>query len=72
MKTSYTPSFKAQVVQELLKETKAISQLAAEHKDTSPQQNRPPEDEAACGPARPHPLARLKTELVWEGKSLSE
>lgn len=31
MKTSYTPSFKAQVVQELLKETKTISQLAAEH-----------------------------------------
>lgn len=31
MKTSYTPTFKAQVVQELLKETKTISQLAAEH-----------------------------------------
>jgi hypothetical protein len=39
-----------------------------EYNDTSPQQNRPPEDEAACGPANPHPLARLKTELVWEGK----
>ena len=32
MKTSYTPTFKAQVVQELLKETKTISQLAAEHR----------------------------------------
>lgn len=31
MKTSYTPTFKAQVVQELLKETKTLSQLAAEH-----------------------------------------
>ena len=31
MKTSYTPTFKAQIVQELLKETKTISQLAAEH-----------------------------------------
>lgn len=31
MKTAYTPAFKARVVQELLKETKTISQLAAEH-----------------------------------------
>lgn len=31
MKKSYTPTFKAQIVQELLKETKTISQLAAEH-----------------------------------------
>jgi transposase len=31
MKTSYTPTFKAQVVQELLKETKTIGQLATEH-----------------------------------------
>ncbi len=31
MKTSYTPTFKAQVVQELLKGTKTIGQLAAEH-----------------------------------------
>lgn len=31
MKTSYTPAFKARLVQELLKETKTISQLAAEH-----------------------------------------
>ena len=31
MKKTYTPTFKAQVVQELLKETKTISQLAAEH-----------------------------------------
>src|SRR5215212_11984798 len=28
---TYTPAFKAQVVQELLKETKTITQLAAEH-----------------------------------------
>jgi transposase-like protein len=31
MKKTYTPTFKAQVVQELLKETKTITQLAAEH-----------------------------------------
>ena len=31
MKTSYTAAFKARLVQELLKETKTISQLAAEH-----------------------------------------
>jgi putative transposase len=31
MKKTYTPAFKAQVVQELLKETKTITQLAAEH-----------------------------------------
>jgi transposase len=31
MKTSYTPTIKAQVVQELLKESKTLSQLAAEH-----------------------------------------
>ena len=31
MKKTYTPAFKAQVVQELLKETKTISPLAAEH-----------------------------------------
>jgi transposase len=31
MKKTYTSTFKAQVVQELLKETKTISQLAAEH-----------------------------------------
>ena len=31
MKTSYTPAFKARLVQELLKETKTISQLATEH-----------------------------------------
>jgi transposase len=30
MKKTYTPAFKAQVVQELLKETKTITQLAAE------------------------------------------
>jgi len=32
MKKTYTPAFKAQVVQELLKETKTITQLAAEHR----------------------------------------
>ncbi len=31
MKKTYTPAFKAQVVQELRKETKTITQLAAEH-----------------------------------------
>ena len=31
MKKTYTPTFKAQVVQELLKETKTITQLAAEY-----------------------------------------
>jgi transposase-like protein len=31
MKRTYTSAFKAQVVQELLKETKTITQLAAEH-----------------------------------------
>lgn len=31
MKKSYTPAFKAQVVQELLKETKTLTQLATEH-----------------------------------------
>ena len=31
MKKTYTPAFKAQVVQELLKETKTITQLATEH-----------------------------------------
>src|SRR3954454_3027638 len=31
MKKTYTPTFKVQVVQELLKETKTITQLAAEH-----------------------------------------
>jgi transposase len=31
MKKTYTPAFKVQVVQELLKETKTIPQLAAEH-----------------------------------------
>ena len=31
MKKTYTPAFKAQVVQELLKETKTITQRAAEH-----------------------------------------
>ena len=31
MKKTYTSAFKAQVVQELLKETKTITQLAAEH-----------------------------------------
>lgn len=31
MKKVYTPAFKAQVVQELLKETKTLQQLAAEH-----------------------------------------
>jgi len=31
MKKSYTATFKAQVVLELLKETKTISQLASEH-----------------------------------------
>ena len=32
MKTVYTPNFKAQVVLELLKEEKSLSQLAAEYK----------------------------------------
>lgn len=32
MKTVYTPTFKAQVVLELLKEEKSLSQLAAEYK----------------------------------------
>jgi putative transposase len=32
MKKSYSPAFKAQIVRELLKEEKSISQLAAEHK----------------------------------------
>lgn len=31
MKKTYTATFKAQVVQELLKETKTLAQLAAEH-----------------------------------------
>ena len=31
MNRSYSPAFKARLVQELLKETKTISQLAAEH-----------------------------------------
>ena len=31
MKKTYTSAFKAQVVQELLRETKTITQLAAEH-----------------------------------------
>ena len=31
MRRNHTPAFKAQVVQELLKEEKTISQLAAEH-----------------------------------------
>jgi transposase len=31
MKKSYTSTFKAQLVKELLKETKTVSQLAAEH-----------------------------------------
>ncbi len=31
MNKTYTPAFKARLVQELLKETKTISQLAAEH-----------------------------------------
>ncbi|RRR72935.1 MAG: hypothetical protein EI684_09525 [Candidatus Viridilinea halotolerans] len=31
MKKSYTTTFKAQVVLELLKETKTLNQLAAEH-----------------------------------------
>jgi transposase-like protein len=31
MNKSYSPAFKARLVQELLKETKTISQLAAEH-----------------------------------------
>jgi transposase-like protein len=31
MRKHYTPSFKAQVVRELLKEDKALAQLAAEH-----------------------------------------
>jgi transposase len=31
MKKTYTATFKAQVVQELLKETKTLTQLAAEH-----------------------------------------
>ena len=31
MNKSYTPAFKARLVQELLKETKTISQLAAEY-----------------------------------------
>lgn len=31
MKKVYTPTFKAQVVQELLKETKTLAQLATEH-----------------------------------------
>lgn len=30
-KTSYSPAFKAQMVRELLKEEKSVSQLAAEH-----------------------------------------
>lgn len=32
MKTTYTAAFKAQVVQELLQETKTLTQLAADHK----------------------------------------
>ncbi len=31
MKKSYSPAFKAQIVRELLKEEKSVSQLAAEH-----------------------------------------
>lgn len=31
MKKSYSPAFKAQMVRELLKEEKSVSQLAAEH-----------------------------------------
>jgi len=31
MKKSYSPAFKAQLVHELLKEEKSVSQLAAEH-----------------------------------------
>lgn len=31
MKKVYTPAFKAQVVQELLRETKTLAQLATEH-----------------------------------------
>ncbi len=31
MHKSYSPAFKARIVQELLKETKTIAQLAAEH-----------------------------------------
>lgn len=31
MKKVYTPTFKAQVVQDLLKETKTLAQLATEH-----------------------------------------
>ena len=31
MKKSYSPAFKAQMVRELLKEAKSVSQLAAEH-----------------------------------------
>ncbi len=31
MNKSYSPAFKARIVQELLKETKTIAQLAAEH-----------------------------------------
>ncbi len=31
MKKTYTPTFKAQVVQELLKETKTLTQLATDH-----------------------------------------
>lgn len=32
MKKQYSPAFKAQIVRELLKEEKSISQLAAEHR----------------------------------------
>lgn len=31
MKKSYSPAFKAQIVRELLKEEKSVTQLAAEH-----------------------------------------
>ncbi len=31
MKKSYSPTFKARIVRELLKEEKSVSQLAAEH-----------------------------------------
>ncbi len=31
MKKTYTPAFKAQVVQELLKETRTLTQLATDH-----------------------------------------
>ena len=31
MKKSYSPTFKAQIVRELLKEEKSVNQLAAEH-----------------------------------------